>query len=50
MKAWSDKGIKTVYFFMHQHEELHSPELSKYLIEKMNKVIGTSIPVPKFIE
>ncbi len=50
MKSWSDQGINTIYFFMHQHEELHSPELCKYLIEKMNKVIGTSISFPKFIE
>jgi uncharacterized protein YecE (DUF72 family) len=50
MKSWSAQGIKTIYFFMHQHEELHSPELCKYLIEQMNENIGTNIPVPKFIE
>lgn len=49
MKSWSEQGIKGIYFFMHQHEELHSPELCKYLIEKMNQIIGTSIPVPKFV-
>lgn len=49
MKSWSELGIKDIYFFMHQHEELHSPELCKYLIEAMNKKIGTSIPVPKFV-
>jgi uncharacterized protein YecE (DUF72 family) len=50
MKKWNDEGIKTIYFFMHQHEELHSPELCKYLIEKMNKTIGTTLHVPRFIE
>lgn len=50
MKQWRDEGIETIYFFMHQHEELHSPELCKYLIEKMNKTIGTTLHVPEFIE
>lgn len=50
MKKWKDEGIETIYFFMHQHEELHSPELCKYLIEKMNKTIGTTLHVPEFIE
>lgn len=49
MKSWSEQGVKDIFFFMHQHEELHSPELCKYLIETMNKKIGTSIPVPKFV-
>jgi len=50
MKKWSDEGIKKIYFFMHQHEELHSPQLCKYLIEQMNQKIGTNIPVPVFVE
>lgn len=50
MKKWTDEGIKTVYFFMHQHEEIYSPELAKYLIEKMNQVIGTSLQVPEFVK
>ncbi|HET9053305.1 MAG TPA: DUF72 domain-containing protein, partial [Cyclobacteriaceae bacterium] len=50
MKKWTDEGIKTVYFFMHQHEELHSPELAKYLIEKMNKTIGTTLHIPEFVK
>lgn len=50
MKQWTDEGIKTIYFFMHQHEEIHSPELAKYLIEKMNQEIGTSLQVPEFVK
>ena len=50
IKVWMDEGIEKVYFFMHQHEELHSPELSKYLIQQLNKHCGTSIPEPKFVE
>ena len=49
-KSWKEQGIEKVYFFMHQHEELHSPELARYLIQQLNKHCGTSIPEPKFVE
>jgi uncharacterized protein YecE (DUF72 family) len=48
IRQWMEQGIQKVYFFMHQHEELHSPELSRYLIQQLNKVCGTSIPEPVF--
>lgn len=50
IKSWMEQGIHKVYFFMHQHEEIHSPELSRYLIQQLNKHCGTSIPEPKFME
>jgi uncharacterized protein YecE (DUF72 family) len=50
IKQWISQGIEKVYFFMHQHEEIHSPELSKYVIQQLNKHCGTSIPEPVFID
>jgi len=50
IKQWMTQGIERVYFFMHQHEELHSPELSKYLIQQLNKHCGLSIPEPEFVK
>lgn len=47
MKTWADHGMKSIYFFMHQHDELYSPELIKYLIEQLNKECGWEIPVPQ---
>lgn len=47
IKLWMEQGLETCYFFMHQHEELHSPELIKYLIEQLNKHCGTDITPPK---
>ncbi|MGE0590574.1 MAG: DUF72 domain-containing protein [Cyclobacteriaceae bacterium] len=49
IKTWMDQGIERVYFFMHQHEEIYSPELSRYVIRQLNKVCGTVIPEPKFV-
>jgi uncharacterized protein YecE (DUF72 family) len=46
IKLWMKEGLDTCYFFMHQHEELHSPELIKYFIQQMNKHCGTDIPLP----
>jgi uncharacterized protein YecE (DUF72 family) len=48
IQEWIDQGLQNCYFFMHQHEELYSPELSKYLIEKLNKKCKLNIPVPQF--
>lgn len=50
MGQWKDKGINKIYFFMHQHEELHSPELCRYLIPKLNKRLGAAIPPITFID
>ena len=50
IKDWTDKGIQSVYLFMHQHNELHSPQLCKYLTERINKTMGASLPVPTFVE
>jgi uncharacterized protein YecE (DUF72 family) len=47
IKLWMKEGLETCYFFMHQHEELHSPELIKYFIEQLNKHCGTKIDPPK---
>ncbi len=50
IKQWMEQGIEKVYFFMHQHEELHSPELCRYLVQELNKHCGTEIPVPEFVD
>lgn len=49
IKKWMESGLRSCYFFMHQHEELYSPELSKYLIEQLNKECKTDIKVPQFV-
>lgn len=48
IKQWNDKGLKECYFFMHMHDERYSPQLSKYLIEQLNKKCGLHIHVPHF--
>jgi len=50
MKYWLDKGLEELYFFMHMHDEATSPELTVYLVDKMNVACGLNLIKPKFIE
>lgn len=44
---WKTKGLRELYFFVHQNVEKESPLLSAYFIEKMNKKLGTSLAIPQ---
>ena len=50
IKYWIENGIQEVNFFMHMHEEATSPELTIYLVDKLNKACNLNLPAPKFIE
>ncbi len=50
IKVWLDEGIEEVYFFMHLEEEAFFPELSTYMIEKINNDCGLDIKVPEFVK
>ena len=44
---WKEQGLKELCFFVHQNIEKESPLLSAYFIEKLNKRLGTDLPVPQ---
>jgi uncharacterized protein YecE (DUF72 family) len=46
--VWMKEGLQSCYFFMHQHDELYSPELCKYLIEQLNEKCMLDIQMPVF--
>ena len=50
MKHWLKNGAEELYFFMHMHDEATSPELTVYLVDKMNAELGLNLIKPKFIE
>lgn len=50
MKYWLDEGMDELYFFMHMHDEATSPELTVYLVDKMNKECGLDLIKPTFID
>lgn len=47
---WLEQGLERLFFFMHQHEELHSPELCRYLIQQLNAKCGTHLHAPQFVQ
>lgn len=49
IETWLGSGLETIYFFIHQHDELYSPELSAYMIEKLNKQCGLKVKPPKLL-
>jgi uncharacterized protein YecE (DUF72 family) len=49
IKYWLDNGLQELYFFMHMHDEAYSPELSVYLVDKLNDVCGLSLQKPVFV-
>lgn len=49
IKHWLDKGIEELYFFMHMHDEARSPELTVYMVEKLNKACALDLIKPTFI-
>ncbi|MBS1528699.1 MAG: DUF72 domain-containing protein [Bacteroidetes bacterium] len=50
IKDWKEQGLQSVWFFMHQHDERYSPELCDYVVEELNKALGTNLHRPQFIE
>jgi uncharacterized protein YecE (DUF72 family) len=50
MKYWLDNGLEELYFFMHMHDEATSPELTVYLVDKMNKELGLNLIKPGFVQ
>jgi uncharacterized protein YecE (DUF72 family) len=49
LNDWLNKGLKSVYFFLHQHDEKDTPVLADYTIKKINEKLGIGLETPKFI-
>lgn len=46
---WTSKGLQSIYFFLHQHDEKDTPILADYTIKKLNERLGSDLSLPKFI-
>ncbi len=47
---WKNAGLQKLFFFIHQNAEQESPALAAHFIERLNKKIGTVLPIPKTLE
>ncbi len=50
ISKWKESGLKKLFFFVHQNEELESPALSAHFIKKLNKKIGTKLQIPQTLD
>lgn len=50
LKYWLEQGMEELFFFMHMHDEATSPELTVYLVDKMNEECGLNLIKPKFLQ
>jgi uncharacterized protein YecE (DUF72 family) len=47
---WKKAGLQKLFFFVHQNAEQESPALAAHFIERLNKKVGTVLPIPKTLE
>ena len=50
LKLWFENGLKTVYFFPHEPDNLLAPEMSAYLIDRLNESFESTVRGPKLID
>ena len=50
IKYWLDNGLQELYYFMHMHNEATSPELTVYLVDKLNAELGLKLKKPQFVQ
>ncbi len=49
MQYWLEQGIEELYFFMHMHDEAFSPELTVYMVDRLNSTCGLQLQKPVFV-
>ncbi len=47
IKHWLNSGLETIYFIMHMHDEIYSPELCAYTIKQLNKHCKFDLKIPQ---
>jgi uncharacterized protein YecE (DUF72 family) len=50
LKVWTDHGLKSLWFFMHQNDERYVPDACAYLIDQLNDKLRMSIKAPQLIK
>lgn len=50
ISQWKKAGLQKLFFFVHQNDEQESPALAAHFIERLNKQLGTNLPIPKTLD
>lgn len=48
IQNWVEDGLQSLYFFMHQHEEIYSPQLAGFVAAELNRRCSAGLPVREF--
>ncbi|UZR94035.1 DUF72 domain-containing protein [Chondrinema litorale] len=48
IKTWADQGLKKVYFFIHQPEEIECPDLADFFVKELKKAGSFKVKAPRF--
>jgi hypothetical protein len=46
-KNWIKKGLREIYFFVHEPDNRLSPDLVRYVVQAFQKQVKTSLKIPK---
>ncbi|WP_448528836.1 DUF72 domain-containing protein [Raineya sp.] len=50
ISQWQKQGLQSLYFFLHEPDNILAPEIALYFIEKLNLTCRTNLPLPKFFD
>lgn len=50
IQYWLNNGLEELYFFMHMHDEAYSPELTVYMVDKLNAALNLKLIKPSFVQ
>ena len=50
IKSWKEKGLQTLWFFVHQLDEDNSPEMCDYIIKQLNSELSFNLQAPRLIK
>ncbi len=46
LHAWLEKGLSTIYFFLHEPEKGLCVDLAAYMLHQLNQLTGLQLPLP----
>ena len=49
IRTWQEQGLQSLWFFVHQHDERHTPVLADYLAGELNRALGLNLRRPGFV-
>ncbi len=50
LQSWFESGLKRVYFFPHEPDNILAPEMAAYLVDKLNSSFESTVRGPKLID